>query len=136
MKFRITITKEVIEKSLMCGVTDKMPQGMGFSALETYVQSNCAFSKAYNQLVQVRVSSAYVRFFDEEGIEIAREELTNDQKCFVNVFDNMNEKPYERYSLIGQSFDVEIPDAVIEYWYGDAVKAVQKIIDNPILQPL
>lgn len=125
MKFKITITKEVIDKSLMCGVQSGD------------VTSNCAFAVAYNQIVPfVQVSHLGALFYKSSGYDslIASCYGSVEQEDFVTVFDSMYRYPQERYSLVGQTFDVEIPDEVIEYWYGDASKAAQKIIDNPIMQ--
>lgn len=124
MKFKITITKEVIDKSLMCGVDANI-----------LVHTNCAFAVAYNQLIpNTEVTHSYAWFDDEDGNNIGESKLMGDQIEFIQTFDCFSDDPTQRYTLVGQTFDVEIPDEVIEYWHGDAVTAAQKLIDNPIMQ--
>lgn len=132
MKFKITITKEVIDKSLMCGTQKEQSKR---------ITTNCAFAVAYNELIpRTNVFHDSVCFDDINGIAIRKldgvifHRLSFEQKDFIYKFDLMDGEPHQRYTLVGQTFDVEIPDEVIEYWHGDAVTAAQKLIDNPIMQ--
>lgn len=103
---------------------------------------NCAFGVAYNQLIpyswtgqlDIWFYKSYNAFLS--GDYFGKCEMTDEQSSFVTVFDKLRSTPEKRYSLVGQEFEIEIPDEVIEYWYGDSVKAAQKIIDNPILKVL
>jgi len=126
MKFKIKITKDVIDKSLLCGTDAKNVE----------ISTNCAFAVAFRELIPVRVWLAETFFIDEDDEIIARVPNSPEQIGFINNFDRLKNKPEERYKLVGQEFDVEIPDAIIEYWYGDAVTATQKIIDSEILKPV
>lgn len=123
MKFKITITKDVIDKSLMCGT---------FQFKES-VSQNCALAICYNQLIP-DVGVGYPNVYFSMGLNVVKEYMPQDQLNFIDAFDNMMCNHMQRYTLVGQTFDVEIPDEVIEYWHGDAVTAAQKLIDNPIMQ--
>jgi len=127
MKFQITITKEVIDKSLKCGAVDS----------EAPITTNCGFAVAYNELIpNISVTARAVTFrkIGYYGEIIATVDLTKEQRIFIAKFDSFSLTPKERYTLVGQKFDVEVPDEVIEYWFKDSVEVVQKIIDNTIIQ--
>lgn len=130
MEFIIIITKEVIDKSLRCGTSPE----------DVMVTKNCAFALAYRELIpHTFVGNSIVEFYKDEPSIISSpfgsKILTKPQVDFIREFDFLRVKPLERYQFVGRTFEVEIPDEVIEYHYGDAVKAVQKLIDNPVLKP-
>lgn len=113
MKFIMNITQEIIDKG-ECGNLSK-----------------CAFALAYNELVpNVSVASHIVfgRSSDYIGC-IEAVPLTSAQLRFIGDFDNGKK-------CSPKSFEVEIPDQVIDYYYGDAVKAAQHIANSKILIPL
>lgn len=124
MKFLITITKDVIDRSLMCGTDQSINDRI----------SGCAFAIAYGELVPVHVLGLEIQFLNDRQRFLDSIKTSFDQREFICAFDLMCHTPEERYSLVGRTFEVEIPDNVIEYHYGDSVKAAQKIINNPILQ--
>lgn len=129
MKFKLTITKDVIDKSLLCSTAyDKNITAVGY---------NCAFAVAYNELVPNVWVAPHIVYFkrkDNRAIILTTCVLSLDQQRFIKEFDSFVSEPNKRYGLVGRSFDIEIPDYVIQHHYGDASKAAQKIIDNPILQ--
>ena len=135
MKFKVTVTKDVIDRSLMCGVG-----GSG------QIASNCAFAVLYTDLVpNVVVTGSEAAFYKNKRYyiggyvvfddQLQKVGLTEDQKDFIRKFDSRNSdiRPegygyyMDRYELVGQEFDIEIPDAVIDYWYKDASEVAAKI---------
>lgn len=128
MKFKLVMTKDVIEKSLDCGKNGKQD-----------LSNNCAFAVAFKELIpNVQVGLGRTAFFkDQYGARpISAVKQTDEQVDFIKVFDDLGKRgTYEaRRGLIGEEFDVEIPDEVIEFYHGDAVKAAQKIANSPVLQ--
>lgn len=126
MKFKIRITKEVIDKSLKCNTNNiDFPQ-------------NCAFAVAFNELIPgATVTQSYTNFYDVNNKRIGvwnYGQEREDIESFINTFDDMQKNPQERYSLVGQEFEIEIPQKVIDYWYSDIVEVIQKIINSEILQ--
>lgn len=115
MKFKINITQEIIDRGV-CGAISK-----------------CAFAKAYSELVPVHVGgliSFLSREIDVFGFPRLLDSTpqTAEQKEFIKAFDDGKR-------VEPTSFEVEIPDKVIEYWYGDAVAAAQHIADSEVLIP-
>lgn len=128
MEFTIEITKEVIDKSLMCGADN----------YDINISENCAFAVAYNELIpNVSVGPFYVYFGCKDlKNTIGYSKLTPEQKSFITRFDLLGDTPKERYRLVGRKFEVEIPDEVIDYWHGDHVKVAQKLVNSNILKPV
>lgn len=124
MKFKLKITKDILAKA------------------ERRSPSSCAFAAAYNELIpDVHVLGGSISFtkrvkayVDNSDIwclsTIATVKTTLLQEAFIEDFDECIEIEGE------PEFDVEIPDEVIAFHYGDATKAVQKLIDNPVLKPV
>lgn len=109
MKFTMNITQEIIDKG-------KCKDSLG-----------CAFSLAYNELVPRVHVIGYLEdgiiFYDHQYQRFCAIGCTPKQRDFIADFD-------ANKSVSPTTFEVEIPDAVIEYWYGDSVKAVQHLIDK------
>lgn len=131
MKFKVKITQEVIDKTKMCGIDDSID-----------VTENCLFAYCFNQLVpRVRVCESFEKkctmvavFYGKSQMqEMAEVELDNEIFQAIRRFDNF---PTERQEFLNKEYELEIPENVIIFWHGDTVAAVQKLIDNPILQPL
>lgn len=115
MKFKINITQKIIDNGRCSS------------------PSNCAFAIAYSELVPVRVG-VVIGFlgrgeFNTSEIPISCIGITSEQAEWILKFD------MDKTSVKPRSFEVEIPDEVIEYWYGDAVKAAQHIANSEVLIP-
>lgn len=109
MKFRINITQEIIDSAKCLN------------------PSSCAFALAYSELVEVMVGSQVYFTRDGRGLNnCVRTPLTRKQSDFVRRFD-LGEK------VKPTSFEVEIPEEVINRAYGDAVRAAQHIANSQIL---
>lgn len=132
-KFIITITKEIIDKSLMWGNNNLSVAG------------NCAFAKAFQEFIPNVVVSTFNTFFlkNFKNTEAATHMINCDvnntisiinnsisQIEFIYRFDSYKNTPYDRYSLVGQQFEVEIPQKVIDHYYQDSVDEVNKILAN------
>lgn len=126
MKFKLRITKDVLKKSSNCGRVG----GVGS------ITRNCAFALAFNELVpNVAVTEYNVIFYKPESSEtFAKVPTSTPIVNFIIKFDTALVS--ERLEFPEQEFDVEIPDNVINFYYGDTVKAVQKLINNPVLIPV
>jgi len=127
MKFKMKITKEILKESVRCISNDP--------ACHHYT-SNCAFAKAYNELVPNVSVGAFARtitFRDKKDEFIDFVRGTIDQQKFVEIFDSIKPRT-DRVHLPEQEFDVEIPDKVIEYWYQDTAEAAAKIANSQVLQ--
>jgi len=128
MKFKCTITEEVLRATEKCGNDDGIA-----------VSENCLFAYIYNQLVQnVSISNYAVNFLDRDNKRIAFKEVNlfhylNDE---ISLFDQQPSIEQRRVNFLGKEYEIEIPDEVIEYWHPDPVVAVQNLINNSILQPI
>ena len=144
MKFTISITKDIIDKSLTCGVS-----GLAPSTSAGEIQMSCAFAVAYNELIpMVYVETEMIYFHGRNRELLTAVHATKEQTRFIEAFDSMNKgnnymyypNEYEgrfymnRYTLVGHWFNVEVPDEVIEYWYPDVQKAVDTIIASTSLK--
>jgi hypothetical protein len=132
MKFQLNITKEILRKSSKCSVLQKDIYGTSIKGLD--LDRNCAFALAYNQLIPNVIVSNNVEFLTPSSSRIAFSYLTEKQSEFILKFDRAT--PEERIAFPEQSFEVEIPDAVIDYWFKDHVEMAQKIINNPVIKVL
>lgn len=134
MKFKSTITKEVIDATLMCGYDETISVG-----------TNCAYAYIINQLipnVDVGIKSI---FFKKKGEDTWTwySPVSDEMQEIILHFDRVGSfaksKNYkgclrERYTLVGKECEFEIPDEVIEYWYDDVAKAAQKIANSNCLK--
>jgi hypothetical protein len=139
MKFTITITKDVIDKSITCGV-----RGLGDSTAKN-LHTSCAFAVAYNELVPlVYVETGDIYFYGRDNTQLAHVYATREQTKFIETFDSMNRDSdhflisdyfyMNRYKLVGRQFEVEVPDNVIEYWYPNIQQAIDKILASSSLK--
>lgn len=125
MKFELKITKDILRKSMMCGVNNMM------------TSRNCAFALAFNELVPfVSVAGPYVRFISNTYHESYIVYTTEEQRNFIYQFDRLRDTPKERLNLPEQTFQVEIPDRVLSWWYDDHVKLAQAIANSTCLTPV
>jgi hypothetical protein len=131
MKFKLTITKKILEASMFCGV-----EGGPDPSTATNIASGCAFAKAFNELVpNVGVENNHTNFYTKDTTMLASiRDIDPSKEDFIKRFDSLRKTPYLRLIMEEESFEVEIPDSVIEYWYQDVVEVAQKIADSPVLE--
>jgi hypothetical protein len=99
MKIRITITKDVLNETKYCG-----PINAGL---------NCAIAVAVRDMVpQAKVRTHYIAFFDTSWNYITSSFLPPVAVRFIKKFDTRS--PEERVRIKPISFDLDIPDEVIE----------------------
>ncbi len=119
-KITIHITKEVLEASKYCGK-------QGGSHQVARIGQNCAIGKAIHNLfpnswvnnARIRVANTPIEF-DEDGwisAEWTRKcifiDLPEKAQVFIIEFDIMD--PNSRTQMPELSFDIEIPDSVLEF---------------------
>jgi hypothetical protein len=106
MILTITVTKEILEASKMCGRFDKQQVGG--------IGENCAVALAVRDIFP----NAYVatEVICPLGISVgahqAEIKLPREVSDFIRVFDFAN--PEKRIQLPELSFDINIPDSIIE----------------------
>lgn len=109
VKLRITVTKEILERSKNCGVTG--------GNLIKEMPTNCAIALAIrdifpNAFVEIKGifldAKSYLNFY----VCKADIELPQTAKDFIDVFDWAD--PEDRIALKPISFEIEIPDSVID----------------------
>jgi hypothetical protein len=105
MTIQINITKDVLKKSMYCGT----------SKCVGLVRYNCAFSVALRDIFPFAgVGSEYITL-DCSGIT-TKEWVFNTPEVtkFIEYFDSLVETPEKRLEIKEQSFEIDIPDSVIE----------------------
>lgn len=105
----MTITQEIIDNS------------------KRGCDSKCALASAYNELVPHVLVRNGIHFYNNLDQHIASVSFTEDQPQFIRDFDSGNK-------VNPQTFEVEIPDSVIEYWYQSHAEAAAKIANSKILE--
>jgi len=104
MKILIKVTKEILQRSMMCGVHD------------SNVSANCAFSLAMRDLFPKAHCEVSFTGIDGYGFNSKYQiQHTSEMTDFILKFDSLNKHPECRLLLCPQDFEVEIPDKVIEY---------------------
>ena len=102
--FKISVTKQVIERCINCGV-DKEDIGI--------VGNNCAIVVVLNGLFPaVFVSNEFIYPFGKDN-EKAKIELPKIAKDFIKVFDSLSGMPRVRRRIPEFDFTIEIPDEII-----------------------
>lgn len=101
-KLQISITKEILKRSMYCGVYSDTINKESYS---------CAIALAIKDFipnVQVGTTGVYVGF----GGELISQ-LPIEARDFIKKFDSFRPVYYERLSLPEFSFEIEIPDTII-----------------------
>lgn len=111
---RVNVTKKIIEESMYCGVELMNHIGCAknkINGLDDYM-SNCAIAKAiWNIIPNTCVLESVVMFYSET-ICLGVSELPKKAVRFIDKFDKLS--PTGRLSLEPISFELEIPDTVID----------------------
>lgn len=106
MKIEIKITKEVLRRSMWCGVMD----GLRLENCVVAIAVRDIFPKAligFNGIC----STGWV---SEDRIPDPDIELPLNATRFIRAFDSLEETPELRLSLPEFSFEIDVPDEVIE----------------------
>ncbi len=113
MKLQINITKDILKRSMMCGV---------YSCDD--VSDNCAIALAVKDLFsKATVGISMIHYNDGNG----RSDLPNVAKKFISTFDRLSGSPKERLDLPEFSFEIEVPNEVIDQI---GLEQVYSILEN------
>lgn len=135
MKVKIKITKDVLKRSMLCGIGDK---DWDCSEAKSFLQRigvgfNCAIGVAINDLLpNAWVSPTVIRFFDShkdmrDGLEKYNIELPSAAVSFIKQFDHMRSNPDQRLTLPEFDFEIDIPEAIInEIGIGEAYRILSE----------
>lgn len=116
MKLQINITKEILQRSMYCGT-------------ESYVGKNCAIALAVRDIFPHAwiygnsIDPLYFMWVTIEDIPLPKIAID-----FIVDFDFLKNNPQERLSLPTFSFEIEVPEEVIDK-LGN-LDEVYKIIEN------
>tara|TARA_R110000868_G_scaffold14426_3_gene67154 strand:+ start:13748 stop:14116 length:369 start_codon:yes stop_codon:yes gene_type:complete len=114
MKLQINITKDILQRSMMCGT-------------ENFVGTtpeNCAIALAVRDLFpEAVVSSDTIYYFPTNKSCL----LPADAQNFIEIFDELNTCPEKRLNLNEFSFEIDIPEAVID---AIGLEQVHAILEN------
>lgn len=101
MKISIKITKEVLEKTKMCG-----------SMYGNVNTKNCAVAYAIREIFpHACMGGTTLRFHADVPVFTS---VPTEASSFIRKFDSLVTKPEQRLLLPEFSFDIEVPDSVIE----------------------
>ena len=133
MELKITITKDVIDRSLMCGTSND-----SFGSIST----SCGIAVAVRDIFPDASIGSMVWFpFGQAGSDNNVSAINFVEEClnlplmavnFINIFDRLKKTPEERYKLVGTSFSLYITDEVIDRINIDEI--TQLLEDHPILE--
>lgn len=104
MKTQIKITKEIYQRSMMCGVQTQ-------SHLMLPISKNCAIALAVREIdKRASVGATRIKWYGiiEESVLPERAQL------MIHVFDTLVHTPEQRPKLEEFTFEIELPDALIE----------------------
>ena len=125
MKIKIRVTKEILQKSMYCGIDHK----------KEIVAANCAIANAAQEffpgclvsyMMDNRATPAIYHYPDNGGpsIEIP---LPFEAKSFMMDFDSLAFDPVLRLDLREQSFEVDVPNSIIdEIGIGEAYRILSE----------
>jgi hypothetical protein len=101
MKIEIKITKEVLRRSMWCGVEKR-----------TNAWTHCGIAVAIRDLLpQAEVFNSEIEVFKELAASIPLPKIASD---FIDEFDSLIDEPEKRLNLPEFSFEIDVPDEVIE----------------------
>lgn len=100
MTIKINITKEILEKSMYCRSTD------------VGVTKNCAIAVAVRDLFPNAIVGLCSAYPSNECLPEQKMDLSRDARRFIYEFDMLS--PELRIKMIPISFEIEIPDSVID----------------------
>jgi len=107
MKLKIKVTKDILEKSKMCGVENSME-----------IPTNCAISLAIRDIFPLAYVQSYYMYFDinDVGNAIGMHENSVSLPIWVTDYIQMFDMtlPDDRPKLPEFEFEISVPDSIIE----------------------
>jgi hypothetical protein len=121
MKIKVTVTKEILKRSMMCGVGNKDWSCVTEESFKNKVGVgfNCAIGEAVNELLPgAWVSPSAIRIYKSHeqmlrGGEIHEIDLPTEAIAFIPRFDALKSNPEARLELPELSFEIELPEGLI-----------------------
>lgn len=81
--------------------------------MDSFIAENCAVTKAVQEVFpNAKTERVYINPFGE--LESERINLPNEATEFIWDFDDLRNSPYKRLDLPEFSFEIEVPDSVID----------------------
>lgn len=114
-RIRIHVTKEILRKSMMCGTISSSKNS-----------SSCAIALAVRDIFPKADIQHYYMEFDNSDPEGLVTDLPREAQDFINEFDCLFRTPHERLNLPELSFDIDVPNEVIERIGLDEVHRILK----------
>lgn len=99
-KLQITVTKEILKRSMMCGVDDA-----------ENITENCAIALAIRDVFPRAYVGCEKLFFGVPDLSV---KLPYEAAKYVRRFDSLRDATIERLDLPEITFEVEVPDEVID----------------------
>lgn len=118
-KLKIKVTKEILQRSMMCGLN------------AVSIGANCAVALAVRDIFPTAaVSSKYIFPFMQDPDYIISDMTINlppEAESFISDFDNLVINPRGRLHLPELEFEIEIPDKILEYI---DIKQITQLLEN------
>ncbi|HZI23615.1 MAG TPA: hypothetical protein VFD46_00975 [Chryseolinea sp.] len=108
MKIKINITKDVLKRSMMCGVDPDLKPS-----------ENCAIAKAVTDVFPI-VRIGVTVIFTDKSCSRSLCDLPHRAIQFIRKFDSLISSPEQRLDLPEFSFEIDVPDSYIERTIGIA----------------
>lgn len=105
MKIKIKVTKDVLRRSMMCGVNGGLISkncGIAVAVQEIFPNCQVTYDGDFGHLPVI-----YLGW--ERKIKLPKE-----AEDFMKAFDKLEETPSERLNLPEISFDIDVPDNIIQ----------------------
>jgi len=105
MKIKISITKEVLQRSMLCGVENA---NGGY----TTISDNCAVSVALRDVFGfVQTTHDYIIMYKFNHEMVSLPQIASD---FITKFDRLVDSPEKRLDLPETDFEIDIPSSIID----------------------
>lgn len=124
MKLQITVTKEILHKSMFCGVSENGGD----------ISQNCAVALAVRDIfpdasIERLVIQPFKQWSKNHLITLPRTAT-----AFIIEFDELDRIPEKRMDMPELTFEVEIPEAVIERLSLPDPEFMNKFLNHPTLK--
>jgi len=105
MKIKITVTKEILRESMMCGTQGK--------SSNSYIQTNCPIALAVREIFPKAIVGPFALFISGNFGENNKVLLPVEASRFIKIFDRLKRTPNVRLNLPELEFDVILSDGAI-----------------------
>lgn len=120
-KLKIKVTKEILERSMLCGLIPDSEINQGYN-------QNCAIALATKDIFQdVSVTASNLCVFLNDGYW--KIPLPRQAKSFIRAFDCFMKKPEWRMQMRELEFEIALPDDLIEEIDISSVKKGHKTLE-------